>query len=487
MRASVLFSGLVVVLALSGCKSTTSGGASQTGGITSSGGQDQSGAGGGSSGGAGGSGGSAGSGGATSSGGATTAGSAIGSGGSTTNSGGVTGKGGATSNGGSSASGGIALTGGIISSGGQQSGGGATARGGATASGGAAASGGTTGSGGQTGTGTEVVYQGPCDVLASGCAEAYSVARAMTASYTGPLFQLGKASDAKAATLDVGQTSDHKADMTTWSAYCGGTQSNCVLSKIYAQIHKGSNDLLPGVWNTPWKPDCSAGGYTCAAKFTIESATGLPILTTVAPQEYALRTDTTENLATGVNGGSKAMGIMYNGKPIANQTYCCGTFGLTHKYNATDTYGTDFMAALAYGWRDSGGCCIAVNCGKANTYCVGAEEEENNDLYDYGTSPVDNAMVVTQFDPNPTATHGTVITYLNGTQVLSKSPPAPLSRGNYPINAGTAIHLGGGGDLSQPAPVLMREGLITNNVMTASEVTAMKANLVAFYSPLQFP
>jgi hypothetical protein len=56
-------------------------------------------------------------------------------------------------------------------------------------------------------------------VLTSGCAEAFSVARAMTASYTGPLFQLGKASDANAATLDVGQTSDHKADMTTWSAY----------------------------------------------------------------------------------------------------------------------------------------------------------------------------------------------------------------------------------------------------------------------------
>jgi hypothetical protein len=33
----------------------------------------------------------------------------------------------------------------------------------------------------------------------------------------------------------------------------------------------------------------------------------------------------------------------------------------------------------------------------------------------------------------------------------------------------------------------MREGLITNAVMTASEVTAMKANLVAFYSPLKFP
>ncbi len=135
------------------------------------------------------------------------------------------------------------------------------------------------------------------------------------------------------------------------------------------------------------------------------------------------------------------------------------------------------MLALAYGWRDSGGCCIATNCGKNNTYCVGAEEEENNDLYDYGTSPLDNAMVVTQFDPTPNA----VTTYLNGTQVLSHSPPKAKT-----INAGTAIHLGGGGDLSQPAPVRMREALFTNNVMSAAEVTAMKSNITTFFSTLTF-
>jgi len=129
------------------------------------------------------------------------------------------------------------------------------------------------------------------------------------------------------------------------------------------------------------------------------------------------------------------MGIMYHGKPIANQVYCCGVIGITHKYNATDTAGTDFMLALAYGWKDSGGCCIAVNCGASNKYCVGAEEEENNDLYDYGTSLLENAVVVTQFDPTPNA----VTTYLNGTKVLTHSPPKAK------LNAGTAIHLGGGG------------------------------------------
>ena len=432
MRARIVCSTVTVLWALAGCSSHAPSGGPQTG----SGGTDSTG-------------GDTGAGGSGDGGSSSGAGGTVGSGGTVT-----------SGNGGSANSGGTVGTGGGVSSTG-----GATASGGVTGAGGAAAG---SGSGGTTTT----AYQGPCDVLASGCAEAYGLARAMTSKYTGPLFQLGLAKD-KTKTLDVGQTSDHKADMSTWSDFCGGTQSNCVVSKIYAEIHSGPNDLVPGVFKTPWNPDCSAGGFTCAAKFTIEAATGLPILTTDMPAEYTLAGD---NLATGINGGTKALGIMYNGKPVANQVYCCGVIGLTHKYNATDVAGTDFMLALAYGWKDSGGCCIATNCGKNNMYCVGAEEEENNDLYDYGTSPVDNAFVVTQFDPTPNA----VITYLNGNKVLTHSPPKAK------INAGTALHLGGGGDLSQPAPVRMRESLFTNNAMSDADVNAMKSNITAFFSALTF-
>lgn len=407
-------------------------------------------------------------------------GSTVTSGGSTTT-GGVTSSTGGVIAAGGSAMGGTLAAAGTQSSGGQQAMGGTTSAptGGATQSGGTSgaggASAGTTATGGSGGSGGAAApYKGPCDLLPNGCAEAFSMTRAMTASYTGPLFQLGLANDKNAKTLDIGQTADHKVDMSTWSAYCGGSQSKCVVSKIYAQIHKGANDLLPAVWKAPWGPDCSPGGYTCAARFTIESATGLPILTTVTPQEYALSGD---NFATGVNGGSKAIGLFYNGKPVPNQEYCCGVFGITHKYNAEDVHGTDFMVALAHGWRDEKGCCIAVNCGKQDSYCVGAEEEENNDLYDYGNQPVENAMVVTQFDPGANA----VITYMNGAKVLTHSPPKAK------INAGTAIHLGGGGDLSQPDPVLMREAFITNTLMSADDVAALKANVQAFYPGLKYP
>lgn len=441
----------------SGGASTSSGGATTGAGTTSSGGATTSA-------------------GTTSSGGATGAGKS-GFGGA---SGGPTATGGAaSSSGGSGASGGpptggTGNTGGAVSAGGRGATAGTTSSGGLTANGGSMASAGTTASAGTGGSAGAAPYQGPCDLLTGGCAEAYSVTRAMTASYKGPLFQLGLAADKNAKTLDIGQTDAHTADMTTWSAYCGGSASKCVVSKIYAQIHTGSNDLLPAVWNAPWGPNCSAGGYTCAAKFTIETATGLPILTTVTAQEYALSGD---NFATGVTGGSKTIGLMYNGKPVANNHYCCGVFGITHKYNAEDIHGTDFMVALAYGWKDSNGCCIAVNCGASNKYCVGAEEEEANDLFDYGTSPVENALVVTQYDSAKNA----VITFLNGAQVLSHSPPKAQ------MNAGRAVHLGGGGDLSGPDPVLMREAFITNELLSASNVTALKASSDAFYPSLKFP
>jgi hypothetical protein len=86
-------------------------------------------------------------------------------------------------------------------------------------------------------------------------------------------------------------------------------------------------------------------------------------------------------------------------------------------------------------------------------------------------------LVVTQYDPTANA----VITFLNGAQKFSHSPP----KAN--LNVSTNIHLGGGGDLSQPDPVLMREAMITNAIMSASTVTALEADAVAFYPALSFP
>jgi hypothetical protein len=68
-------------------------------------------------------------------------------------------------------------------------------------------------------------------------------------------------------------------------------------------------------------------------------------------------------------------------------------------------------------------------------------------------------MVLTQFDSSRSA----VITHLNGTQVLSHSPPKAS------LNVSKAIRIGGEGDLSRPDPVRMREALVTNSVISQAK------------------
>jgi len=328
-------------------------------------------------------------------------------------------------------------------------------------------------------------YVGYCDIV--GCAEAYGISYSSSQTYLGPLFQITRTTDH--ASLDIGQASGH-ADTSTWPAFCGEslpvpftsnfTSTHCYISKFYAEINPGQapagNDLVPSVFSAPFGPNCSAGGLTCAAPLTIEAATGLPILVGIAPQEYTLAGD---NASTGINSGSNAISIIYNGQPVAATLYCCGVFGMTHPYNGADNLGTDFMIALAYG-RNS--LSILVNCGSTTTYCAGAEEESVNDLADYGSSPKPNALVIINHDPAANA----VSTWLNASLLFTHSPPASTAAG-FTLNPGQQIHLCGGGDLSQPAPCIMREAIILNTAITSTQQAAVYANTTARYPTLMFP
>jgi hypothetical protein len=52
---------------------------------------------------------------------------------------------------------------------------------------------------------------------------------------------------------------------------------------------------------------------------------------------------------------------------------------------------------------------------------------------------------------------------------------------------GGAIHLGGGGDLSQPGPAVLREMIVSNSVFSPTTEAAVRANMTAFYTGLTFP
>ena len=262
MKPSVLLSGATVAVlwALAGCSSNAPGGGSQTGnGGTSSTGGD-TGSGGSGDGGSGATGGTTGSGGTPGTGGAISTGGTGASGGTGghTNSGGSVGTGGASSSGGTTGSGGTTHTGGT------------------TGTGGAAGGGGTSsGTGGGTG-GTTVAYQGPCDLLASGCAEAYGLARAMTSKYTGPLFRSGWPRTRRSCSILADQRPQGGHDDLERLLQRQPVELRGFEDSTPRSI-RGATIWCRGVFNTPWKRISSAGGFTRAAKFTIESATGLPI------------------------------------------------------------------------------------------------------------------------------------------------------------------------------------------------------------------
>ncbi len=305
----------------------------------------------------------------------------------------------------------------------------------------------------------------PCDIVT--CAEAYSVTRAMTAGYSGALFQLYNGS----TTLDIGQVNG-KVDMTTWSTFCSGVASNCVYAKFYAQIQGHANDLVPSVVSAPFGPDCSGGTiYKCAAPFTIEAATGLPAISTTTAQEYNI--GGSDTAATGIPGGNASVTVLYNGKSVQTGS-CCGMFGISHKYNAADTQGTDFLIDLSWGTSS-----LTV-CGSASSFCLAIDEEGQPgppDQADYGTAVI-NLLAVVTFDQSANRVTGAV----NNRTVFNNSPPA-----NATLTPGNFIHLGGGGDLSQPAPVFMREGLIMNSAMSSVDKTANFTSARTFYNVLQYP
>ncbi len=326
-------------------------------------------------------------------------------------------------------------------------------------------------------------YVGPCDVAGVTCAEAWGVDYAMTRNYAGPLFQILRASDK--ATLDIGQDpATHKADMTTWSAFCQDDPNNCLYIKLYAQIHRHVNDLAPV-------------GYVSQGqtKLSIDGTTNLPILNSnhgCCGGAYA-RFDVggTDAALTGVPGGENPASIIYLGEPF-QETSCCGQFLLSHTLPPTrDVNGTDFGLALGYGCWNGGCSGININCATTTSFCLASDEEGNADgpPYDDGnnTSYSDtrwpNAFAAVTFDPATKRVSG----FINGGITWSISPSIVYHCSGCTLSPGNHLHLGMGGDGSNPAKVVAREMIITNATLTFSQYQAMFANVKARYPTLLFP
>ena len=281
MNAMLAFSAAMALSTLLGCSSPNRYGAtSLTGGNSGTGGGSSSSSSGGGSGGDG-------SGGAESTGGVTGQGgsggsSTIASGGSsnggsggtavnTTASGGTTAKGGSGGgSGGAGASGGTSGDGSggttATASGGTtaKGTGGSAGSGGATLAGGNSGSGGTTATGGTTTPGTGPT--GPCDIYQAAitpCGSAHSTARALYASYTGPLYQVQRASDKTTKDIVVGPGGFAKS--SDQDSFCSGT--TCTIPVIYDQSPNGNH--LRVTWFAYWMQNGAKAANATEAKITV--------------------------------------------------------------------------------------------------------------------------------------------------------------------------------------------------------------------------
>jgi hypothetical protein len=107
---------------------------------------------------------------------------------------------------------------------------------------------------------------------------------------------------------------------------------------------------------------------------------------------------------------------------------------------------------------------------------MGTDEEGGGELVDY-SSTLGSVIEIIAFNSGTNTITGT----LNGHSIFSHNPPGTT------INAGISIHFGGGGDLGQPDPATMREGLIANAALSSGQQSAVLNNMTAFYSGVSFP
>jgi non-reducing end alpha-L-arabinofuranosidase len=437
MNSKLALSAVALLSGLIGCNPSRSSPPSRTGGTTSTGG-DQS------PGGSGGSSGETGSGGRVSTGGATGQG---GSGGTTATTavGGAGGLGGATGLGGS------------------------TDHGGVTGSGGSPSSGGASGTGGATSAGGTAGTSGPCDIYQSAntpCVAAHSTVRALYGSYSGPLYQLRRASDK--TTKDVPVLSPGGfVDISVQDSFCSGT--TCTISILYDQSPK-HNDLTKSPVAL-WLPNGGNEANAADGKITVSGHTAHGIWVDNPAKNVGYR----NNNATGLAKGDEpeAMYMVLDGKRFS--TICCFDYGNATSSGKDD--GNATMEAIYWGastqWSRGGGNGPWIAADLENGMFEGdsTNTPSNTSItgWSYVTAmlkgPSGNAMGLKAGN----AQSGSLETKWNG-----RRPP-----GYSPMKKAGSIILGTGGDGSNYGVGTFFEGCITSGNPPDATDDAVQANIVA--------
>ncbi len=302
--------------------------------------------------------------------------------------------------------------------------------------------------------------QRPCDIFAATtpCVAAYSSTRALFGNYTGPLYEVTRASDD--TSINVGLLPDGYADVAGQNSFCA--HSICTISKIYDQS-PSHNDL------TPAPPGGEMPGFGHLGFDFPAVADALPV-TVHGHHVYGI--------AIGPGLGyrdDKAVGTAINGQPegvymVSSATRlngrCCFDFGNAESNDLDNNAG--HMDALN----------IRMECRQTPCKPVAGLDMENGI---YGNLPVPaGTTFATVMGVNDGQRSFAIYQGNAESGGLTTTGMIPLPPGGYaPMQQEGAIILGIGGDNSNHGRGYFFEGVMTKGMPAATVLEAVQKSVVA--------
>lgn len=323
--------------------------------------------------------------------------------------------------------------------------------------------------------------QGPCDIYAKAgdpCVAAHSTARALLASYNGPLYQVKREFDGKTLNIGVVQPSGSDgggyADAAAQDAFCAHTI--CVIERIYDQSGKG-NDLMqagPGTFKGPAKGGFDTQPIANMAPITISGhkAYGVFIMPGMGFRD---------NNARGIPIGDEPEGIDYVIDGTHYDSGCCFDYGNSSTNGRAVGTGTMettyFGTSTAWGRGDGTGPWVMSDMEAGLFSGHGAKENAADPTlasWRFVTAVVDGGGGDRWTLRGGNAQRGALTTFYAGPR------PAPKQYGVYfPMRKQGGILLGTGGDNGNGSSGTFYEGAMTRGFPSDATTDAVQANVVA--------
>ena len=304
-----------------------------------------------------------------------------------------------------------------------------------------------------------------CDIYAAygtACVATYSMTRALYASYSGPLYRVERASDAKSSDVGLLNTGGD-VNAATQDAFCANT--TCTVTTIYDQSPRGNTLTVEGAGGNGGD-DHGANATALPIKIGGHEAYGLDI-----EPSTGYRVDTTDGVAT--DGEAEGMYMVASGTHVNKG--CCFDFG-NAEANNNDT-GDAHMDAVN----------LTTYCGSNSAPCSGEgpwvqADLENGQWMGSGPNPA-NIGNATPFVTAMLKNNGRTTFSLKGgnsqSGALSTWWDGSLPSAYQPMHQEGAVVLGTGGDNSQSGVGSWFEGVMTAGYPSDTADAAVQANIVA--------